>query len=124
LIYGIRQRALPGAVEQAEDYSGLFPSDVSRFCGSGNRPHLISIRLCDTRRSELIRSNVIVAAAMTVLERSTPFFQAKCACHWSRRGLNSRVSSVVSGTYVAMSLPLKPLHRAQAQQRFSREVAP
>jgi hypothetical protein len=87
-IYGIRQRALPDAVRQVEDYSGLFPSDVSQFCGPGNRPHLISSRLCDTRRSELIRSNVIVAAAITVLERSTPFFQAKCECHWSRRGLN------------------------------------
>ena len=123
-IYGRRQRALAGAVRRAEVYSGLVRWEVSRFCGSGNRPHLISSCLCDTRRSEFIRSNAIVAAAITVLGRSTPFFQAKCECQRSRRGLNRRVSSVVSGTYVAMSLPLKPLHRAQAQQRFSREVAP
>ena len=62
-----------GALGRAEDYSGLVRWEVSRFCGSGNRPHLISSCLCDTRRSELIRSNAIVAATIAVRDQTGTF---------------------------------------------------
>ena len=71
-VYGVRQRAL-GALGRAEDYSGLVRWEVSRFCGSGNRPHLISSCLCDTRRSDLIRSNAIVAATIAVRDQTGTF---------------------------------------------------